>query len=212
MFEPMLGLFNQDKLPPLRYCPIQIELELVNSQADAVTTESWERHQNGVNWYISDTQCKCDLLTLGNPLDNEYASHLLFGKSLPINFSTWNHTKQPIGNEQSLSAHITRAVTRLKSIFITPHKPDGVAYKQADGFYHPAGINGQMTLAHEHSYQVQTGAKLIPEYPVTSVPESYMQLKKTVGRAFKMHSSWYRSRKYIIGLDLEKVQGQASLV
>ena len=40
MFKPMLGLFNQDKLLPLRYCPIQIELGFVNSQADAVTTES----------------------------------------------------------------------------------------------------------------------------------------------------------------------------
>ena len=46
MFKPMLGLFNQEKLIPLRYCPIQIELELVNQQADAVTT----------------IQCKCDLL------------------------------------------------------------------------------------------------------------------------------------------------------
>ena len=60
MFKPMLGLFNQDKLLPLRCCPIQIQLELVNSQADAVTTESWEGHQNCVNWNISDIQCKCD--------------------------------------------------------------------------------------------------------------------------------------------------------
>ena len=70
MFKPMLGLFNQDKVLPLRYCPIQIELELANSQADAVTTESWEGHQNGVNCDISYIQCKCDRLTLDNPLDN----------------------------------------------------------------------------------------------------------------------------------------------
>ena len=41
-FKPMLGLFNQEKMIPLRYCPIQIELELVNQQADAVTTEAVE--------------------------------------------------------------------------------------------------------------------------------------------------------------------------
>ena len=80
-------------------------------------------------------------------------------------------------------------------------------YKQANDFYRPAGINGQMTLAHGHPYQVQIGSKRIPEYPVNSVSESYMQLKKTVGRAFKMHSSWYRSRKYTIGFDLEKISG-----
>ena len=102
-------------------------------------------------------------------------------------------------------AHITRAVTRLKNICITFHKPDGVAYKEANDVYHPASTNGQMSLAGEHSYQVQIGSKPIPEYPVTSVTESYSQLKKTVGRAFNMHSS--RSRKYIIGLDLEKTSG-----
>ena len=68
-------------------------------------------------------------------------------------------------------------------------------------------INGALALANEHSYQVQIGSKLIPEYPVNSLSESYSQLKKTVGRSFKMHSSWYRSRKYIIGLDLEKIPG-----
>ena len=40
MFKPMLGLFNQGNLIPLRYCPIQIELGLVNSQADAVFPKS----------------------------------------------------------------------------------------------------------------------------------------------------------------------------
>jgi len=206
-FKPMLGLFNQEKLIPIRYCPIQIELELVNQQADAVTTEEAEGFTNGTNWDISDIQCKCDLLELDSSLQNEYASHLLSGKSLPINFNTWNHTNQSTGLDKNFSAHITRAVTRLKSIFITLHKSDGVAYKQVNDFYHPCSTNGQVTLANEHSYQVQIGAKLVPEYPVHSLAESYSQLKKTVGRAFKMHSSWYRSRKYIIGLDLEKISG-----
>ena len=76
MFKPMLGLFNQDKSLPLRHCPVEIELELVNSQADAVTTETAEGFSNGANWGSSDIQCKCDLLTLGNSRDNEYASHL----------------------------------------------------------------------------------------------------------------------------------------
>ena len=80
----MLGLFNQDRLRPLRYCPIQIELELVTSQADAVTIETAEGFANGANWDISDIQCKCDLLALDNSLDNGYASHLLAGKSFSL--------------------------------------------------------------------------------------------------------------------------------
>ena len=169
--------------------------------------ETSQGFQNGVNWDISDIQCKCDLLELDSSLSNEYVSHLLSGKSLPINFNTWNHTNQSTGLDENLSAHITRAVTRLKSIFFTLHKPDNVTYKQVNDFYHPCTINGALTLANEHSYQVQIGSKLIPECPANSLSESYSQLKETVGRSFKMHSSWYRSRKYIIGLDLEKISG-----
>ena len=50
------------------------------------------------------------------------------------NSNIWNHTDQSTGNDKNFSAHITRAVTRLKSISITLRKPDGVAYKQADDF------------------------------------------------------------------------------
>ena len=36
VFKPMFGLLNQEKLIPLRFCPLQIELELVTNGADAV--------------------------------------------------------------------------------------------------------------------------------------------------------------------------------
>ena len=206
-FKPMLGLFNQEKLTPLRYCPIQVMLEPVNSQAGAVSLEVAEGFPNGANWDISGIQCKCDLLELDSSLSNEYAGHLLSGKSLPINSNTWNLTNQSTGLDKNFSAHITRAVTRLKDIFITLHRPGGVAYKQANDLYHPCSIDGHLALSNEHAYQVQTGSKPIPEYPVNSLSGSYSQLKKTVGRAFEMHSSWHRSRKYIIGLDLEKISG-----
>ena len=74
-------------------------------------------------------------------------------------------------------------------------------------FYHPCTTNGQLTLSNGHSYQAQTGSKPIPEYPVNSLSESYSQLKKTIGRAFNMHSSWYRNRKCIIGLGLGQISG-----
>ena len=176
-----LVCLTKKNLIPLRYCPIQIEFELVNSQADAVTTEPAEGFQNGANWNISDIRCKCDLLELDPSLSHEYASHLLSGKSLPINFNTWNHTNQSTGLDKDFSAHITRAVARLKSIFITLHKPDNVTYKQVNDFYHPCTTNGQLNIANEHSYQVQIGSILIPEYPVNSLAESYSQLKKLLG-------------------------------
>ena len=131
LFKPMFGLFSQDKLLPLRYCPIQVELELVNNFMDAII----KRDGNKSNlWNISDIQCKCDLLTLGNTLDNKYASHLLSGKSLPINFATWSHTNQSAGNDKNLSANIHRALSRLKSIADSLKAP-GASNKEANSFF-----------------------------------------------------------------------------
>ena len=94
LFKPIFGLFNQDKLLPLRYCPNQMELELVNSFTVAIGKRGGN---DSALWNISDIQCKCDILTLDNTLGNEYASHLLSGKTLPINFATWSHTNQSTG-------------------------------------------------------------------------------------------------------------------
>ena len=209
VFKPMFGLLHQEKLLRLRYCPLQIELELVNNGADSVHVGSYNGETHTANWDMTDIQIKCDLLTLDNSLENEYASHLLLGKTLPINFSTWKHTNQSTGNDKNISAHVNRALTRLKSVFITLHSIDTDWYKQANHFYHPIenSASDQYGVADEHQYQVQIGSKLIPEYPVNSLAESLSQLRKTVGHPFQMFGRWYRTSKYIIGLDLEKVSG-----
>ena len=209
IFKPLFGIFNQEKLLPLRYMPLRIELEFINSGADAVHVGAWEGQNNTSNWSISDIQCKCDLFTPDNALDNEYASHFLSGKSLPINFSTWNHSNQSTGNDKNFSANINRALTRLKSVFITLQGVEGAWGKQCNDLFHPIAMKTTDAYAvpGEHQYQVQIGSKLIPEYPVKSLSESLSQLRKTVGGSFQMFGGWCRTRKYIIGLGLEKVFG-----
>ena len=120
LFKPMLGMFNQEKLTPLRYCPLQLELELVNNSSDAIFVGEQDGATMSANWGISDIQCKLDLLTLDSSLSNEYASHLLSGKSLPINFSAFNHSNQSTGNDKDFNPNIHRSLTKLKSVFVTP--------------------------------------------------------------------------------------------
>ena len=59
----------------------------------------------------------------------------------------------------------------------------------------------------EHQVWLQTGSKLVPEYPITSVTEALYQLKTAVGTPFQMYPRWCRTHKHIIGLDLEKISG-----
>lgn len=217
MFKPLLGLFHQEKMIPLRFSPIQIELELVNDAGRPLvvseTAGSDGTPAKFKNWNITDIQCKCDLLTLDNALENEFASKLLSGTTLPINFSTWNHTNQSTGDNPDFSAHITRALTRLKSVFVTlsdlPSDSSNSAYKHATKFYHPnvSRVNGNYTIKDEHQFQIQVGSKLYPEYPVSSLAETLSQLMKVVGKPFHINPVTYRQTKYIIGMEFEKVPG-----
>ena len=204
LFKPLFGLSNQEKLIPLRYCPIQIELALINSFTDASAMR--DSYASGL-WNISDIQCKCDLLTLDNTLDNEYASHLLSGRSLPINFATWSHTNQYTGNGKNLSANIHRALSRLKSIYVTLNTTDSMQYKEANNFFHSIAVklNDGYDVENEHSFQVQIGSKIMPEYPLSSVTETLYQLGKTAGHPLHIYGRWFRSHRYIIGLDSKKL-------
>ena len=210
MFKPLVCIFNQDKLIPIRYCPLQIKLELINNGADAAFVDlviaggKYTTHRG-----ISDIQCKCDLLILDSSLDNEYASHILSGKPLPINFSTWNQTSQSTGNDNDFSTHINRSLTRLKSAFITSGNNESGRDKEVDIFYHPvaSSTSDQYDLNDEHQVCIQIGSKLVPEYPITSVTGALYQLKKAVGTPFQMYARRYRTHKYINGFGLEKFSG-----
>ena len=133
------------------------------------------------NWGINDIQCKVDLLTLGSSLQKEYASHLLSGKPLPLNLPTWNHSNQATGNHKNFSAHINRALTRLKGVFITLLHPstDGGQFKVCNNFFHPLSLKGYLgsNINDQHDVWIQVGSKLIPENLVKSNSQAMYELK-----------------------------------
>ena len=104
------GLLNQTKMLPIRYCPLELELELVNAVGDC--------QRGSTAWNISDIQVKADLCTLDNDLENSYAKHLFEGKALPINYSTYISQSQTT-NHFDFTVNVARAVTRLKSVFLS---------------------------------------------------------------------------------------------
>ena len=93
LFKPLSGLLNQNKMLPIRYSQIIIELELADeptapimdpaaSVADFYTVDN-----TSTDWQIENVQVKVDVCTLDSALDNSYAQHLLSGKSLPISYN-----------------------------------------------------------------------------------------------------------------------------
>ena len=70
-----------------------------------------------------------------------------------------------------------------------------------------SSTSGQYDLNGEHQVWLQIGNKFVPGYPTASATEALYQLQKAVGTPFHMYSRWYRTHKYIIGLDLGKIPG-----
>ena len=109
----------QDKFLPIRYCPLQFDLEIVGNANDAVQGSANTGDAKSESFLIDDVQIKCDLVTLDSQLENDYSGHLISRKSLPIHFSTFTSSSQVI---TSLDTHVnvSRSLTRLKSVYVSP--------------------------------------------------------------------------------------------
>ena len=139
-FKPLSGLFNQPKFIPLMWCPITLEYEIVGSSEECIATpgaagaeSDLANNNTSVLWSIENVQLKCDLVTLDSALQNSYAEHVLSGKALPINYSTFVTQYQSIANGLPITTSLTRAVSRLKSVFISLDG-DRKAVNSADPF------------------------------------------------------------------------------
>ena len=82
-------------------------------------------------------------------------------------------------------------------------------HKEANHFHHPisAKLNDGYDVEDEHTFQVQIGSEIMQEYTLSPVTESLYQLGKTVGRPLHIYGRWYRSRRYIVGIDTGKISG-----
>ena len=229
---PLLsGLLSQRKFLPIRYMPLAIEIELADDNNGAilsgvptgVTTQitvTGTTPNTSTEWSIINPEIKVDLCTLDNALDNSYAEHLLSGKSLPINYSTYISQMSSITQPKS-AVNVARALTRLKSLIVTFDKADADAttrpfLKSWNNFFSPmskenkAG-NYKHVQDGEFEYHVQIGSKLYPEYPIRSHAEAFYQLRKMMGilsssvHNFDINNMSYRDCKCILATDTEKV-------
>ena len=117
LFKPLSGLLNQNKMLPVRYAPITIELELDDSvtspivDPDASGADTHNAANTSTDWQIENVQVKVDMCTLDNALDNSYAQHLLSGKSLPISYNTFVSQLQATPSGDKVLLNVSRALT-----------------------------------------------------------------------------------------------------
>ena len=206
-------------------CPLTVEFELVTAADDAIVTaldgSLFPRATTSNAWQIQDCQIKADVIELDSAVHNEYASHLMQGHPIPINYTSYITQLQTIGENQNISVNITRSCSRLKSVFINFDRAQAQAAaasktlikKSWNSFYHPMRM-GAYLYERELQIQMLVGNKTFPVFPMRSGAEQYYQLKKSLGiHGSSFHSisidtlAKYMNDHYIVGIDTEKVLG-----
>ena len=135
-FTPLCGLFSQFKYTPLKYAPITLELELVNSMTEPMTIRTGTgidlgdvpdgtvaQPQNTSNlWEIKSVHLKCDICHLDNNLNNAYVEHLLGGKALPITMTTCKTQQQTLAGYSQFDIQVICSVPKLVGLFLAFNK------------------------------------------------------------------------------------------
>jgi hypothetical protein len=221
-FKPLCGLLTQSKFIPLMWCPITFEFEIVSGATDAIISPSgasgtFNTTNTSTNWQIQDVRMVADVITLDSGLQNSYAEHVLSGKSLPINYSTYVSILQTVAFP-TVNVSVTRSVSRLKTVFfnfdydhstVSSTDISKTFLKYWNSFQHP--MDGGYSYNLELEYQIQIGSKMFPEYPVRSINQAFYELKKALGIASSSFHSisptreQYQNDHFICAADTEKL-------
>jgi len=217
LFKPYCGILNQEKYLPLKYCPLQFELDLVTAADDPVVSGD-SKDYAGVatvytadlvskSWRLEQFKLRCDLIKLDNNLQNEFDNQLLGDAKnrLSIRFSNFISQTFAVNNSSDLSLNMTRALSNLNRVFVSFIKSGGVDRfysKDYNTFYSTLFGNNRPNTSAAYqkpiyyrsldpvvSTQLQIGGKLFPEYPIQSSQEAFYFLKKCINddKVFNKH-------------------------
>ena len=227
MVQPLCGLFNQSNYLPLRYMPMEIELELADNDAPSITNSNthYTAENTSVSWRIQNCQIKCDILSLDNAFDNSYVNDLLGGNTLKLVYDNYISSIQTI-TSSGTQVNVSRSLTALRSVFMSLDKTftearvkwcnkswntfDSTMLGNKDG---PSNIkDSDNEIQH---LPLMIGSKMYPEYPIRSHADSFYNLRKSLGvQANRLHAvdikgNAYRNNKFVVGFDTEQMLGLA---
>ena len=173
----------------MMWSPLMFEFEVVNGAEDAIVGigDTFTSTNTSTVWQIQDIRVVCDVVTLDSALQNSYAEHVLSGKPLPINYGSCVTQFQTL-TSGDFAVSVTRAVSRLKSVFINfdgdrhDAKDEGLFHRSFNTFMGPMSgtdyVGGNYDYDKELQWQLQIGSKMFPEYPCRSMAETFINSRK----------------------------------
>jgi hypothetical protein len=227
-FRPLAGILSTGKLLPSRFANLQFEFTLADSAESCWATSADHggflapRDFDRDNFVLDNFYIACDVVQLDSALENSFYQVLASRKSLTMGFPTFATQFSTLTASQNVSVNCARALSRLKSAFIT-FQTDAAYYNQKVIHYpHPGGSGVDLRGAGNHAlkdvpfkYQIAIGSRLFPETPADSVQEQYSVGKKALNlhdissRQVDIDLLSYLETLHILGMSFEKAPGSA---
>ena len=202
---------------PLSYCPITIELYLVNdaklpiiAQGD---TSVFTATNTSNSWAIKKPVFKANVYSLDDSLYAENAKILETG-SLPITFETETMQEQTTSSETEIFTTIVGNVFKLNKIFIPLSNTTSKGYvggfgeilKEYNSLYHPLAHQGSAVDVgyYDPTYDLTAslviGHQVVPSQEIQGVREAYVHLMHCADNPLLDRSEDYKTQALCLDL------------
>ena len=226
--KPFLGVLYAGKMLPTKYVPLTLEIHFA-AATDAVYQDGNDHPSGNIasgveqrpvsnNYELDDVHIKCDVCTLDSALDNSITQVLMSNKALTWSYQTWSQQSGLIPGTDEASITLSRAVTRMKSLFLTFDMATSTKSTVIDMLHPSGGIRDRLDgtwSVHDPTFtlQLSLGNKHFPELPCKAVANFWEHLRKAVdvhdtsSRSLSMRPVQYLTDQFIAAFSLEKVPG-----
>ena len=240
-----LGFLQCGKMLFLRHAPLTLELNMVTDWADVLVdgaapgSNPWGSGTHGAvgtdatvvtdaSFTITDVTLKMDTCVCSRELTAMYNDHLIVQqKSLPIAFTSWATSihSWPAGTPSVLDIQTTRALSKLRSVFVTFRRAPTAAEKTAliaaggpntaeSMLLSPLNAAASGSNNEGPEWQLSCGSRVWPTVPVRSAAETFSSLRQTLDMSIfgvlNIDKAQWRKNRYIIAVDLERAGNAGS--
>lgn len=163
-----LGLFQQEKLIPIKFMASQLAIELyLAPAADCLIDMSSDATTLPATYQVFNVTLLPEILEFDASYDESFIKGLQEG-GVPIKFATWNTYRFPCSGT-SMNLQITERSRSVKSIFaVQKRDPTSIQYDSGATFFNSYlgptnGFSGGTTM---NEYQFRIGGRYYPAQPV----------------------------------------------
>jgi hypothetical protein len=156
------GLFQQEKLIPLKWMASQLTLELTLAPAASCIFQRWGAAGSPASYTVTNVNYIPEILEFDASYDAMFLKGLREG-GVPIKFASWHRYIQTIGGQSQVSFPIQERARSVKSIFTVQRRGSDILSADSGAAFFSTGATNGGTL---QSYQYRIGGRYFPATPV----------------------------------------------